>query len=190
MVNPPAPGTGSSFQEGFLGRPMGVTGILLFGFFFVLLAVGVVQLLIAAWPDQTGGVMLFGIISIQIPDGVDLRLILIAILSGVLGAFIHAATSFADYLGNRKLKRSWAAWYLLRPFIGMALALLFYFLIRGGFLAPGAAGGAISPYGIAAIGGLAGMFSKNASDKLEQVFKDIFKPPTETEAARGDKLTG
>ena len=62
----------------------------------------------------------------------DFRLILLVILTGALGSYVHAATSFATYTGNRSLIDSWHWWYVLRPFIGMALALIFYFALRGG----------------------------------------------------------
>jgi hypothetical protein len=105
-----------------------------------------------------------------------------------LGSYIHAATSFADYVGNRKLASSWLWWYLLRPFIGVSLALIFYFVVRAGFLT-GGSGDNVSPYGVATLGALAGMFSKQATDKLEEVFTTIFRPaPGKGDAKRGDKL--
>lgn len=178
-----------SWQARFLAQPMGPAGIIMFGAFFIGLSVLAAYLLISVWPGKAGQIQFFGG-RIQWAADVDLRLTLVAIIAGVLGAFVHSATSFAIYLGNRQLIRSWAGWYVLRPFIGMALALIFYFLIRGGFLTPGADGSAISPYGIAAVAGLVGMFSKEATDKLQQVFKDLFKPPEDEEARRRDKLDG
>jgi hypothetical protein len=59
---------------------------------------------------------------------------LIAVLAGALGAYVHLATSFADYAGNERLMASWGWWYLLRPFIGMALAEVVYLSLRGGLL--------------------------------------------------------
>ena len=64
----------------------------------------------------------------------DVQLLVIVMLAGGLGSFIHSATSFGDYVGNETLTQNWIWWYLLRPFIGMALALIFYLVIRGGFL--------------------------------------------------------
>src|SRR5262245_31444816 len=69
----------------------------------------------------------------------DARLILIVLCAGALGSYVHAATSFASYVGNRRLVLSWMWWYVLRPLIGMALALIFYFVLRGGLLSTGAA---------------------------------------------------
>ncbi len=119
---------------------------------------------------------------------VEVRLLLIALLAGALGAFIHAATSFADFVGNRKLSGSWAWWYLLRPFIGMALALVFYFVVRAGFISPSAGAGDMNPFGIAAMAGLVGMFSKQATDKLSEVFTAVFG--AKGDERRGGKLQG
>ncbi len=178
-----------SIQGGFLAQPMGIVGIGVFGLYFVVLSIVSAQLLIGLWPGHTDPVALFwGLVTVRANPEADSRLTLVALLSGALGSFVHAATSFGTYLGNRQLIRSWAGWYALRPFIGMALALIFYFLIRAGFISPSANETAISAYGVAAVGGLAGMFSKQATDKLQEVFKQLFKPPEAEDQLRGDKL--
>jgi hypothetical protein len=104
-----------------------------------------------------------------------LRLLLIALLSGALGAFVSSAMSFASYLGNREFDRSWSVWYLVRPPVGMVLALLVYFLLRGGLLSPGASVSSVSPYGVAGIAGLMGMFVKEATDKMRDVAAALFQ---------------
>lgn len=50
------------------------------------------------------------------------------------------------------------------------MALVFYFVIRGGFLTPQVAAEETSPYGFAALAGLVGMFSDPAMEKLREVF--------------------
>jgi hypothetical protein len=100
---------------------------------------------------------------------------------GALGAFLHMATSFTDFLGNQQLAYSWIPWYIIRPFIGSSLAIIFYLLIRGGLITAQASSGAASsvpplnPYGIMAVACLAGLFSKQAIDKLREVFETLFK---------------
>lgn len=116
----------------------------------------------------------------------EVRLILLVMAVGGLGSYVHAATSFADFTGNRRLMSSWVWWYLLRPLIGMALAVVFYFGIRGGLLSSAAGPENISPFGISAIAGLVGMFSKQATDKLRELFDTLFK--TEKADERADKL--
>jgi hypothetical protein len=105
----------------------------------------------------------------------DERLILLVIIAGILGSFVHAATSLADYIGNDNFNKNWTWFYLLRPAIGMSLALVFYFVIRGGFLTTSGGAKDINPFGIAALAGLVGMFSKQATDKLSEVFSTLFK---------------
>lgn len=126
----------------------------------------------------------------------ETRLLLLVLLAGAIGSYVHAASSFVDYLGNRTFISSWVWWYLLRPFIGMMLALLFYFVFRGGFVTAGvnqggdAAVSFINPFGVAALAGLVGMFSKVAADKLNELFTTLFKPASgQGDAKRGDKLT-
>jgi len=123
----------------------------------------------------------------------DERLILLVIVTGLLGSYIHSATSYADFRGNREFEPSWLIWYLLRPFIGASLALVVYFALRGGLLAAVLSGNQptdasqINPFGIGAIAGLTGMFSKQAADKLAEVFSTLFR--SQGDASRKDSLT-
>ncbi len=118
----------------------------------------------------------------------DERLLLLVIIVGMLGAFVHGATSLADYLGNNAFNRTWTWFYLLRPAIGMSLALVFYFAIRGGFLSTTGGAKDINPYGIAALAGMVGMFSKQATDKLSEIFSTLFR--SGGDAQRADSLNG
>jgi hypothetical protein len=109
----------------------------------------------------------------------ELDLLLLVLLAGFLGSFLHVAQSYSDYVGNRAIKRSWAWWYCFRPFIGGGLAVVFYAAIRGGFMAIAAGSSAkaseLNPFGLVAMGALVGMFSKAATMKLGEVFDTIFK---------------
>lgn len=116
----------------------------------------------------------------------DVRFLWIVALSAALGSFVQIATSFSTFLGNQTFQLRWLWWYLLRIPIGAALALLFYFAVRGGFFT-NVSGTDVNPYGIAALGGLVGMFSKQAADKLQDVFEELFK--SERDQLRNDKLS-
>jgi hypothetical protein len=106
----------------------------------------------------------------------------VAAIAGALGAYVHLATSFADYAGNERLTVSWGWWYLLRPFIGMSLAEVVYLALRGGlFTAGGSSTGSISVYGVAAVSSLTGLFSKQATDKLREVFETLFRTAQKVE---------
>ena len=118
----------------------------------------------------------------------DVALLLLVMICSGLGSFVHAATSFASYVGNRRMYASWTWWYLLRTGIGTALALLVYFLLRGGLFSGGADGSAANPYGFAGIAGLCGLFSKQATDKLREVFDTILSTKGDGDSKRLDKL--
>jgi len=160
--------------------------IAVFGVYLILLNLLLIYLILRVWPGK-----------IPMGDGPDLvtiipglpplnlwpeaRYIALVFLVGALGAYIHLATSFTEFLGNRNFYTSWKWWYGLRPFIGSALALMVYFAARGGLISANSSATDLSPYGIAALAGLAGMFSKQATDKLREVFENFFKtanPPT------------
>jgi hypothetical protein len=115
-------------------------------------------------------------------------LVLVAVVGG-LGSMIHGATSFASYVGNRRLKLSWCWWYVLRIITGASLALFVYFLLRGGLLTGAASTTGVNPYGIAATAGLAGLFSKQAVDKLREVFDTLLRVREGTgDDERADKI--
>jgi hypothetical protein len=115
----------------------------------------------------------------------EVRLLFLVLLIGGLGSFVHAATSFATYVGNRSLTPSWVWWYVLRPFIGMGIAAIFYFVIRGGLVVLSAPLDVekLSPFGIGAFAALSGLFSKQATDKLSDIFDNLFK----TQKGKGDE---
>lgn len=109
----------------------------------------------------------------QIHVTAEQRFLLIALLMGGLGATIHAATSFGNFLGSRKLYASWAWWYILRAPIGMALGVVFYILLRAGMFSPGQPE-AVNDLGVAGIAGLAGVSSKHAVTKLKDLAVTLF----------------
>ena len=173
------------------GQPMGHIRIASLGIYYIVVASLLVYILYRIWPSSTSdmeeGVLktvsfFKGLINISVSP--DVRLILIVLASGGLGSFIHGGTSFTSFAGNRRLKTSWTWWYILRPFIGSVLALIFYFVIRGGLLSVSAGVEAISHFGIAATAGIVGMFSKEAIDKLHELFVTLFRHEDE----RADKL--
>jgi hypothetical protein len=110
----------------------------------------------------------------------DIDLIFLVLIGGALGAFLHSARSFTDFVGNEVLKSSWAWWYYLHPFLGAILALTFYAAVRGGFLAISTGTPVktqdLSPFAITSIAVLVGMFSKIATKKLGEIFETIFQP--------------
>lgn len=186
----------NQYDEGWGNEKMGPLGIAVMACYMILFALLVSYLLIALWPEkvpaagQNGTVwndqisLFWGIITGTLAS--EQRLILLVLLGGALGSYVHAATSFADYVGNRVIILSWAWWYIMRPFIGMMLALIFYVVIRGGLLSTGGNTQSINEFGIIAVAVLAGLFTKQATDKLREVFDTLFR--TQQEVLREDSL--
>jgi hypothetical protein len=205
-------------------------------FVFITICIHLIIWIIKLWPANEGNKYVLKLFSIPLPDfeiNAEQRYIILVALGGALGSFIHAATSFIDFVGNRKLVYTWVPWYLMRPFIGSSLAIIFYLLIRGGLftttpitanenknipqvtfqdtvgrskevkdslmavnfkqVTPPKENSSkeqlpINPFGVMAIACLAGMFSKQATDKLREVFESLFHIKEEDKTTRTDKL--
>lgn len=115
------------------------------------------------------------------PPRAGRRILLIALMAGGLGAFVSSILSLATYVGNRELTRSWGIWYLARPPAGMALGLFTYLALRAGLLNAPTNVDVVSPYGVAAISVIVGMFIRQATDKLRDVAEVIFASSTNAE---------
>jgi hypothetical protein len=171
------------------------------GFWFLLLTVLFFYLLITTWPvleakgEAFKAINIFGFWCAWAPDR---QMMFTVMMAGALGSLTHTLTSFGDYVGNRELSTNWIWFLVLRIPVGIALAILFYFIIRGGLLIPTVqvqpassdphtATLHVNAYSIAAFSALAGMFSKQATDKLGAVFDTVFamKKPVEREGALG-----
>ncbi len=106
----------------------------------------------------------------------DVQLLLLVIFAGALGSIFHALKSLGDFIGNRTVIASWYWWYITRPFLGMTLALIFYAVLRGGFVVGSPADAkVVNPFGVLAIGALVGMFADKAAQKLAEVFDVVFR---------------
>ena len=105
----------------------------------------------------------------------DAMLLLLVVLASAVGSFVHVATSFANYAGRNRFETSWVTWYVLRVPIGAALATVFYFVVRAGFFSGDAPSSAVNVYGVAAVAGFVGLFSRQATDKLRELFDTLFK---------------
>ncbi|HEY7001130.1 MAG TPA: hypothetical protein VH330_05265 [Candidatus Udaeobacter sp.] len=108
----------------------------------------------------------------------EVRLLLIVILAGALGSLVHTVRSVYWYIGNRTLKWSWLAKYILQPFAGSALSVIFYVVVRGGFFSPQTTFANTSPFGFAALAALVGLFSEQAVLKLKTVAETVLERPS------------
>jgi len=154
---------------------------LVVGIFMLALSAFLAAALLYVWPSSAsegGKVVWMGL--------TETTGLAIAMVTGALGAFIHVATSFSSYAGNRSISSSWVWWFLLRPPVGAALALIAYFILRSGLLLDGALGQQVTPFGIAALGGIIGLASKQIIDKMRTVADTTFN--TTEDDQRSDKL--
>jgi hypothetical protein len=196
-----------SASRGSVINPASARAINSMGICYLLLALLFFYLLIAAWPvpvvvaGKIATFKVFNIFGIPCRWAPDRHMLFLVMVAGAVGSLTYSWTSFGDFVGNRELSTNWIWFFVLRIPIGIALAVLFYFIIRGGLLiptvqAPTAPGGdaadatvLLNPYSIAAFSALAGMFSKQATDKLAAVFDVVFTKKTDREGALGSSKT-
>jgi hypothetical protein len=120
----------------------------------------------------------------------EVRVLVLISLIGALGAQLRCIRSLYWYIGNRKLVWSWTVMYILLPFVGAILGMIFYFVIRAGFFSPSATIQDANPIGFIALAALAGMFSEQAVLKLKEVAETLLdKPPAGSDAVPQEKDT-
>jgi hypothetical protein len=177
---------GPSWKAG--DREMSGVPTLLLGLLLLGLGVAFLYLLLTLWPavdaakeGRDGSVTWLWS---EYDLTADTTLLLLVILVSAVGSYVHVTVSFSDFAGNRQLVSSWVWWYLLRVFVGSSLAVLFYFAIRGGFFSSASDSSEVNVYGIAALSGLVGLFSKQATDKLREIFDTAFR----TQQGYGDDV--
>jgi hypothetical protein len=144
----------------------------------VVLASALLVSLLALWPGSLSATssapLTHVLLGIQVRMSPDTNVMVIAAIAGALGGVLHSLRSMAAYIGSRQFKWSWSFYYLSLPIVAAILALIFYFVVRGGLVSPQGVTGDINPYGIAAISGLVGLFTGQAAGMLQKIFEAIF----------------
>lgn len=114
----------------------------------------------------------------------DFEDLLVTMFAGAVGGSVSAVVAYLKHASEVKdFDPAYLPWYAARPVIGLLLGMIGFFLIKGGLLAtlPEVSGQDFNNFGIAAMGALIGLFSKNAIEKLREVFHTVF-------ASRADVL--
>jgi hypothetical protein len=156
-------------------RFLGATGITVVAVIVLTTMTLAVYALVALWPtNSSSAATASNIVGIQIMLDQEQRLFSVVAIAGALGGLIHSSRSLYEYAGNRLLRRSWLLMYLSLPFIGAALAVVFYVILRGGLITGAAA--EINFFGFAAVSALVGLFSPEAAEKLKQIFSTLLAP--------------
>ena len=173
-----------------------VPGIVVLVIYFMLLSAFLLYGLAILWPVPSsaggGAELTLGAHAPQVPEqqyGIvdffgtqwkvsdEVRLLALVMVAGALGSLIHALRSLYWYVGNRNLVRSWIPKYILLPYCGATLAVLFYMITRAGFFSPDSGSAHASPFGFCAFAALVGLFCEMAILKLKEIAETIFKPP-------------
>ncbi len=160
---------------------VGPIGFLLTAVYLLLLSILLVVAIVQCWPSPAApnepayppsqAQFLFWAFSIS--D--EARLLLIVVLAGALGGQVRSLRSFAWYVGNKELKRSWLPQYILTPFVGAILAIISYFIIRGAFCPANSTAQQTS--GFAGLASIVGIASEHIALKLKQVVDTLFTKP-------------
>ena len=162
---------------------VGSVGILLTAGYLILFSIILLVAIVQCWPSSVApkgqvnpmsqAKFLFWTFSISN----EACLILIVILAGALGGQVRSLRSLAWYTGNKELKKSWLLQYILSPFVGATLAIVTYFVIRGGFVSAGSTTQQSSVYVYAGIASIVGIASEPVALKLKQVAESLFTKP-------------
>lgn len=145
---------------------------------------------VALWPAEFEAKAGFSLSADQI-------VLFTAAVSGALGGTLHALSSVTFHRAKCDLTIKWFSWYIVRPLIGAALAIGFIVVIRGGFSGVSltgtgtqpAAGSAepvqtsgvlLSPYAVAAVGLMVGLFNSQAMSKLKKIAVALFDSEPES----------
>jgi hypothetical protein len=160
-----------------------------YGVYLLVSTVALSVLLVLIWPSACPGQPAGKICSIwNFTELIEVRLLVIVLVSGALGSSVFAARAYATFRGLKRYDPDWNWWYVMRLPIGMGLALFLYLLIRGGLFTASVGDSeqvlqTANPFGFAAVAALAGMFAKEASDKLEEIFQSLFNTSDKPKAA-------
>lgn len=102
-------------------------------------------------------------------------IIILSLVGGGIGGTLHGLASLTSHVARADFDPRWTMWYLINPLIGAALAAAFLFVLQAGLGGQAASTAApTSFYGVAAFATLAGLFSRQALEKLKQIFDVAF----------------
>jgi hypothetical protein len=161
-----------------IGRsPVGPVGIVVVATLLFTAMILDFYSLVALWPPGNGiltGPARSQVLSVTLVLDREQRLFLIVALAGVFGGLIRSTFSMTEYVGHGALRRSWLLFYLSVPFMGGALAVVFYVILRGGLITGTVA--QVNPFGFAAIAALVGFAAPQAEFQLKKLFMIMFPP--------------
>jgi hypothetical protein len=105
----------------------------------------------------------------------EVTILWIVMLMGAIGALVYISTALVTRVANKKFDSKWTLWYLVHPLLGSSMAVIFYALLRGGLVNLSVSTGGLNLYGVAAVSALVGLSSKEAAQKLKDLFNTLFE---------------
>jgi hypothetical protein len=151
--------------------------LIILGLFLLIIPVILVFFIIDFWPVKDAAntwsnyTMILGFYL-----AFHLRMLVLVLLAGGLGSYIHVATSFSYHIAKGDFKPHWYWWYWMRIPIGATLALVTIMIIQGKLFVPPTANNDATPFTTIGIAALIGLFSRHAVDKLRDIFDVVFNP--------------
>ena len=173
--------TNEPMGGGTNGKQVGPIATVLILLYLILVTILLVYSLVQLWPTapisggEESGMSEVTLFNLRLAFSNEVRLLMVVVVAGATGSMVHALRSYYKYVGSQALKWSWVAMYVMLPFVGATLALLFYLVVRGGFFSPEASVSETSPSGFAALAGLVGLFSEQAAQKLRSIAGTLFQ---------------
>jgi hypothetical protein len=151
--------------------------LLVLGYYLLIIPVILVFFIIDFWPikDNTNAWLTTTLI-LKLNISFHLRMMLLIIMAGALGSYIHVATSFSYHIARRDFEPHWYWWYWMRLPIGAALALVLIMIIDGGIFVTPYTGGNAAPTTSIGIAALIGLFSRHLLEKFRDIFDVILHP--------------
>jgi len=147
--------------------------------------------LVVLWPEKAD---LAGPSRIRLPGWSwtippEHRILLCVAFCGLLGGSIRMLLRIREDFTSLRVESLYIPWYFLTPPIGAILAVGFYLVVRGGFLASGTSVEDVNVFAFGGTGVLVGMFAEAATDRLEGAFTTAFstrrRRPTEPSEHEG-----
>ena len=121
------------------------------------------------------------------------RILLCVAFCGLLGGSIRMLLRIRGDFTSPHVESLYLPWYFLTPPIGAILAVGFYLVVRGGFLASGTSVEDVNVFAFGGTGVLVGMFAEAATERLEGAFNGAFSTrngrltePSEYEGPAGE----
>lgn len=169
--------------------------------FILVLGLGLYlwALIVALYPDTllAPGNLLD---NLKKPENAGLIEPIVAFLAAGIGSTIATFNAYLRHnCEHQNFNHTYVPWYFLRPLMGSLLGLVFYWLIKGGIfsISPIDAEGkplsfTLDKSNLAGLAALVGLFSRQAIQKLREIFHTVFvtrgNTPSEVAARAVDKL--